>query len=114
MPAFTGYTNLYLLFRIAKVLRTEFGADLRYFTEYYAPTYSPVIGQYCLQDPAERVKVGNYPVVNVYVNFHLKHTRFYFMASHVNRSSGGRPFLVPHYPLNEMVIRLGLSWNFFN
>lgn len=114
LPAFTGYTNLYLLFRIAKVLRTEFGADLRYFTEYYAPTYSPVIGQYCLQDPAERVKVGNYPVVDVYVNFHLKHTRFYFMASHVNRSSGGRPFLVPHYPLNEMVIRMGLSWNFFN
>lgn len=115
LPAFTGYTNVYLLFRIAKVLRTELGADLRYFTKYYAPTYSPMIGQFALQDPASRVQTGNYPVVNVYVNFHLKHTRFYVMASHVNYSSGsGSPFLVPHYPMNRLLLRLGLSWNFFN
>lgn len=37
------------------------------------------------------------------------------MASHVNYKSGsGKPFLVPHYPLNQMVLRLGISWNFFN
>lgn len=115
VPAFNGYTNLYLLFRIAKVLRTELGADLRYFTEYYAPTYSPIIGQFCVQDKAARVKIGNYPVVNAYANFHLRNTRFYVMASHVNYSSGrGRPFLVPHYPLNRLVLRLGLSWTFSN
>ena len=115
VPAFTGYTNVYLLFRIAKVLRTELGVDLRYFTEYYAPTYSPIIGQFCVQDPTERVKIGNYPVINVYANLHLKHCRLYAMASHVNYSSGrGNPFLVPHYPMNRLVIRLGLSWNFFN
>lgn len=115
LPALTAYSNLYLLFRIAKVLRTELGADVRYFTEYYAPAYSPIIGQYCVQDPVARVKLGNYPVLNAYVNFHLKNTRFYVMASHVNYSAGsGRPYLVPHYPLNRMVLRLGLSWNFFN
>ena len=39
----------------------------------------------------------------------------YIMASHVNYKSGsGTPFLVPHYPLNQMVLRLGISWNFFN
>lgn len=115
LPSLTAYSNLYLLFRIAKVLRTEFGADVRYFTSYYAPAYSPIIGQYCVQDPDARIKLGNYPVVNAYVNFHLKHTRFYFMASHVNYSSGsGRPYLVPHHPLNRMVLRFGISWNFFN
>ena len=115
VPAFNAYTNLYLKFRFAKVLLTELGADLRYFTKYYATTYSPIIGQYCVQDEATRVKVGNYPIVNVYANFHLKHTRFYVMASHVNYKSGaGNPFLVPHYPINRLVFRLGLSWNFFN
>ncbi len=115
LPALNVYSNIYLLFRIAKVLRTELGADVRYFTEYNAPAYSPIIGQYALQDAAQRIKVGNYPCVNVYANFHLKHTRFYIMGSHVNYSNGGgRPFLLPHYPLNRMVMRLGVSWNFFN
>lgn len=115
LPAFTGYTNMYLLFRIAKVLRTEVGADLRYFTRYTAPTYSPIIGQYATQDASAAVSVGNYPIINAYINFHLKRTRFYLMASHVNgSSSGGNSFLVPHYPLNRLVIRFGLSWNFVN
>lgn len=115
LPAFTGYTNVYLLFRIAKVLQTELGADLTYFTPYYAPAYSPIIGQYVVQDSQHRVKVGNYPLVNVYANFHLKRTRFYVMASHVNYSSGaGKPFLVPHNPLNRLTFRIGLSWNFVN
>lgn len=115
LPAFTGYTNLYLQFRIAKVLRTELGADLRYFTEYYAPAYSPIIGQYCVQDPEQRVKVGNYPIANVYANFHLKRCRFYVMMSHINYSGkGGNSFLVPHNPINGRIFRLGISWNFFN
>ena len=115
LPAFNGYTNLYLLFRIAKVLRTEIGFDARYFTKYYAQTYSPIIGQYVVQDTDSRIKTGNYPIVNAYVNFHLKRTRFYVMASHLNYRSGkGFPFLVPHYPLNRMVLRLGVSWNFVN
>ncbi|MBR1652019.1 MAG: putative porin [Alloprevotella sp.] len=115
LPLFTAWTNLYLKFTIAKVLRTELGADMRYFTRYYAPTYSPVIGQFAVQDAAERIKLGNYPIVNAYANFHLKRTRFYVSATHVNYSSGsGMPFLVPHYPLNRLILRLGLSWNFVN
>ena len=115
LPTFSGYSNLYLLFKIAKVLRVQFGADARYFTSYYAPTYSPIIGQFATQADNNKVKVGDYPIVNAYVNFHLKHTRFYLMATHINKSSnGGKYFLVPHYPINPMVIRFGLSWNFFN
>lgn len=115
LPTFNAYTNLYVNFRIAKVLNTEIGADLRYFTKYQAPAYSPMIGQFCVQDAARSIEVGNYPTVNVYANFHLKQTRFYVMGSHVNYKSGaGNPFLVPHYPINRMVLRLGISWNFFN
>ena len=115
VPTFNAYSNVYLLFRIAKVLRTELGADVRYFTRYKAPTYSPIIGQYAVQDGNDAVKLGNYPIVNAYVNFHLKRTRFYLMASHLNYTSGaGNPFLVPHYPLNRMTIHFGISWNFVN
>ena len=115
LPDLSLYTNLYLKFKIAKVLSVEFGADMRYFTKYYAHDYSPVLGQFVVQDTDSRVKVGNHPVINVYANFHLKHTRFYIMASHVNYSKeGGNVFLAPHYPYDPRIIRFGLSWNFFN
>lgn len=115
LPLFNAFSNLYLKFTIARVLHTEVGANVSYFTRYYAPTYSPIMGQFCTQDAADRVKIGNYPVIDAYLNFRLQHTRFYIMASHVNYASGsGNPFALPHYPLNRMVIRFGISWNFFN
>ena len=115
VPDLNIYTNLYLRFKIAQVLKCDFGADGRYFTKYYAPDYSPALGQYAVQTGDNRVQTGNYPLVNIYANFHLKHTRFFVMMSHVNAGSGNRQyFLTPHYPLNQRVFRFGLSWNFCN
>ena len=115
VPAFNAYANLFMRFKIAHVLDCDMGADLRYFTKYYAPDYVPGIGQYAVQENNDsRVKIGNYPMVNVYANFFLKHARFFVMLSHVNYSNGGEYFLTPHYPLNQRILRFGISWNFFN
>ena len=113
LPLVNVYTNLYLRFKIAHVLKCDFGADVRYFTKYKAPDYVPAIGLYAVQANDVKTEIGNYPLVNVYANFHLKHTRFFAMMSHVNASSGGY-FFAPHYPLNGRVFRFGVSWNFFN
>lgn len=115
VPKLNIYSNLFLRFKIARVLRVDLGADIRYFTKYYAPDYSPLLGQYTIQDNGENnVELGNYPIINAYANMHLKHTRFFVMMSHVNAGSGGERFFVPHYPQNGMILRLGVSWNFFN
>src|SRR5574344_6237 len=107
------YSNLYLNFRIAKVLLVNLGADLRYFTKYNAPDYRAALGQFCVQGSSSKVEIGNYPIINVYANLHLKHTRFYIMMTHVNKTAGNS-FLVPHYPIDPNVIHMGVSWNFFN
>ena len=121
VPTLNLYSNVYLRFKIAHVLRCDFGADVRYFTKYYAPDYVPSLGQYAVQTNTNttgsdsRVEIGNYPVVNVYANFHLKHTRFFIMISHLNAGTGKKNyFYTPHYPLNQSILRFGLSWNFFN
>lgn len=115
LPQFMAYSNLYLLFRIAKVLRVEFGGDVHYFSEYYAPTYNPSLGMYTTQPEFGKIKIGNYPVIDIYANCHLKHTRFYIMYSHVNYSNeGSKSFQTAHYPINPGMLKLGLSWNFFN
>ena len=113
LPTLTAWGNAYLQFRIARVLDTQLGADVRYFTSYYAPTYSPIVGQYAVQDATYRTKVGNYPWVNVYINFVLKGVRFYVAYSHVNQGAG-RYFMVPHYPTAQSMLRTGVSWTFNN
>ena len=115
VPDLNIYSNLFLRFKIAKVLSCDFGADVFFFTKYYAPDYSPALGQFTVQEGNHRTEIGNCPIVDVYANFHLKHTRFFVMMSHVNAEIGDKNyFLVPHYPLNGRVLRFGLSWNFFN
>ncbi|MBR1468817.1 MAG: putative porin [Prevotella sp.] len=123
VPDLNIYTNLFLRFKIARVLSVDLGADARFFTSYYAPDYSPALGQYTQQEVSvvgdseadHRIKVGNRPIVNVYANLHLKHTRFFIMMSHVNSSMGRADyFFTPHYPLNQRILRFGVSWNFFN
>ena len=116
VPDFNVYTNLYIKFKVVKVLNIDLGADMRYFTSYETPDYSPYMGQYTVQGNGENnVKIGNYPIVNVYANVHIKHTRFFVMMSHINAGQGDKNyFFAPHYPMNERVFRIGVSWNFFN
>ena len=115
LPELNAYANFYVKFKIANVLNTELGADARYFTSYYAPDYSPALGQFYQQNPGDKVEIGNYPIVNIYANFLLKQTRFYAMYHHINEGTGNRRyFLAPHYPISPKAIWIGLSWNFYN
>lgn len=37
------------------------------------------------------------------------------MMSHINAGKGDKNyFFTPHYPMNASVMRIGVSWNFFN
>ena len=116
LPALNVFTNLYLKFKIVNELAVELGADAFYFTEYEASDFCPQLNQFAVQEnPASRVKLGGYPFVDVYANMHLKHARFFVMYSHVNAGQGNKNyFLVPHYPQNGSILRMGVSWNFFN
>lgn len=116
LPELSLYHNLYLRFGLAKrVLSIDMGADVRYFTSYYAPDYSPAMGQFYLQNKETRVKIGNYPLVNAYINMHLKRTRIFLqMYNLVQGSTGNSYFLAPHYPLNPRILKVGISWNFFD
>ena len=116
LPTWNIFTNLYLKFKIAKVLGVEIGADATYFSKYYAPDFCPGINQFAIQqNEASKVELGGYPFIDVYANMVLKGVRFFVMMSHVNNGSGNHmKFLAPHYPTNGNVLHLGVSWNFFN
>ncbi len=116
VPALNVFSNLYIKFKIVNQLSVELGADATFFTKYVAPDFCPQLNQFAIQEnKSSRVMLGGYPFVDVYANMHLKRTRFFVMYSHVNAGSGtGMSFLTPHYPTNNSVLRMGVSWNFFN
>lgn len=116
LPEIVLYHNLYIrapLFK--KVLTLELGADLRYFTQYYAPDYSPAIGQFYLQNEDTKYKLGGYPLVNGYLNIHLKRTRLFVQMFNLVQGGGDKSYIfAPHYPLNPRSFIFGISWNFFD
>ena len=116
LPTLNVFSNLYLEFMVANVLRVELGASATWFTEYDAPDFCPAVNQFAVQENADsRVSIGNFPFVDVYANLHLKHTRFFLMMQNVLADSlNRRYFLTPHYPINASVLHFGVSWNFFN
>jgi len=116
LPTLNIFSNLYLDFMIAHVLKVELGASATYFTKYNAPDYCPQLASFAVQQNSDsRVELGNFPFIDVYANLHLKHARFFVMMSNATGTSFSRQsFLVPHYPLNRSTLHLGISWNFFN
>ena len=116
LPELSAYGNIYIHGNLVKnVLQASLGADVRYFTKYNAPDYSPVIGQFYLQNPENTVAIGGCPMVNVYANLHWKRTRIFLMMYNINQNTGNsRYFLAPHYPISPRILKLGISWNFFD
>ena len=116
LPDLNLWSNLYLKFKIARVLSVELGGCVTFFTKYNAPDYVPQLNQFAVQQNADsRQELGGYPWVDVYANMHLKRARFFIAFSHVNGGSGDKNyFLTPHYPTNGRIMHLGVSWNFYN
>lgn len=116
LPTLNIFTNLYLKFVYAKVLTVELGGAATYFTRYYAPSFVPQLNQFAVQENEDsKVKIGEFPIVDAYANLHLKHARFFVMMTNVfGKTLNRMTFLTPHYPINRSVLKMGVSWNFFN
>jgi hypothetical protein len=116
LPDLAAYSSLYIQFKIAKVLTVQMGANVHYWTKYYAPSYEPATQQFKLQNPKDAVKVGNYPLISGFINCHLKQTRFFIQYYNAGAQFISPPeyFSLPHYPVNPTVIKMGLSVDFLN
>lgn len=113
LPALIMHNNLYYHGTWVKALDVQMGVDMRFFTKYYAPILNPALGQFCVQNTEQ---VGNYPVMNVYANFYVKHIRLKLFAQyqHFNASFMNKQYFgMPNYPMAPDMFRAGLSWHFY-
>lgn len=112
LPQLTLFHNFYYHDLWFKVLSIQAGVDVRYHTQYFAPSYMPATGQFHVQSD---YKIGNYPLMSVYVNAHLKRTRFFAQYYHINQLfMKGNYYSMPLYPLNPATFRMGITWNFYD
>jgi hypothetical protein len=101
-----------------KNLRISFGGEMRYFTAYKAPEYSPLIGQYFYQND-NTVKL-TLPDISAYLHFRIKSFSAYVRAENLNTlkfpQGGFTKNNIPTagYPYPGLQIRFGIFWSFVN
>lgn len=105
------------------VLHFNVGYDFNMYGKYKANAYEPVLGVFHTQS---KVETGNYPFVDLFINFKVKRTLFYFKYEHVNELSshldddgnqvlyGKRYYTTTSYLNPGRVFRFGLTWVLLN
>jgi hypothetical protein len=94
-----------------KALYLQTGFTLNYFTKFYVNDYNPVLTEAFVQHDK---KVGDFPMVDFFVNARIRQTRIFLKAEHFNSKMTGNTFYTaPNYPYRDFMIRFGLVWNFF-
>ncbi|WP_175454740.1 putative porin [Lutibacter oricola] len=87
------------------------GVTLKYFTKFNAGAYNPLLSEFTLQNDTE---IGNYPILDLFVNAQIRRTRLYFKVENFTASFTGRDYYAaPSYPYRDLTVRFGLVWNFF-
>jgi hypothetical protein len=113
LPALSVYHSAWFEQSLIRdILNMQIGFDIYYSTSYGGYAYQPAISRFHLQD--ERM-LGNYPFLDVFINFKHKRTRVFLKGEHLNSGVlDPEYFTVLHYPRNQQMFKFGVSWSFYN
>jgi hypothetical protein len=109
------YSNLlveYTFGAFKNKMDVTLGTSINYYSEFEAPYFDPVTNQFYV---ASSYKVGNYPFVDVFFKARIQRVKIMLMSSHVNQGlMGANYFYLPHFPANDRMFKVALSWLFLN
>ncbi len=111
LPEFILRESIYGNFHLFKnALQLQVGVDGTWFSAYYADAYNPNISQFYLQDSK---KIGNFILLDPWLSIKVKPVRIFVKADHINaKLMESNYYQIPHYPLNDLALKFGLSWVF--
>ncbi len=95
-----------------KAMFTQIGLTANYFSKHYANDFNPILNESFIQTNKE---IGNFPMVDFFVNARIRQTRVFLKAEHLNTifTKENNHLTAPNYPFHDFMIRFGLVWNFF-
>ncbi|MCD8185167.1 MAG: putative porin, partial [Rikenellaceae bacterium] len=135
VPQISAQASWYADFSLVRnVLHMQIGLSGFYHTKYYAPGYNPALMQFHAQNFAGAAyseglsneelltdieapkKIGGYPYMDFFVAAKWKRMRILAKFQHVNQDlfESASYFSALHYPLNRRVMKLGVSWSFYD
>jgi hypothetical protein len=104
--------------KLFRNLNLSTGFDLRYHTPYKADQYSPVLGQFFLQNQ-ESISIR--PDIHAYVNFRIRNFTTFARLENLNTLTFKNGFgfkyanlAAPLHPTQDLHFRLGVWWRFIN
>jgi hypothetical protein len=103
--------------RLFKNLNLSTGLELRYHTPVKLDGYSPILGQFYLQNDTT---IRNRPDITAYLHFRIRSMYWFVRAENLNAvqvSPFGffsNNFATPTQPLPGLFIRFGIYWGFVN
>lgn len=113
MPKIFAKVSLYyesMVFK--KALYASIGVDMRYFSDYYANNYNPLIGQFYLQD---QLKMHYLPVLDLFVNMKVKTVRLFLKGNNLLQGIGTKGYYTGYlYPADERSFKFGVTWRFLD
>lgn len=111
LPLFVSKHSIYYEHRIfKKVLWFALGFDVRWNSDFYANAYSPLIGQFYLQDAK---KLSFLPTVDLFLNVKIKTVRVSLLGSNLGQLVSGKPNYGAYlYPIKDPSFRFFVTWRF--
>jgi len=117
-PEFYTYNSFYYVKRFFNVLSTNIGFTVRYNSKYLAQAYAPGIGQFYNNS---NISFPTYPIIDLFIKGTLKRTNLFLKYDYANQglqSKGFYTVLAPGnksgYPMQDGLLKFGVSWNFYN
>jgi hypothetical protein len=112
IPQFYNYTSLYYKMFLFNVLYSNLGVDVRYNSQYLAPSYATGLGQFY---NGANVTFSSYPVATVFFKATLQRTNLFIMYDYANQGLFSKGFYtVNKYPQMDHLLKFGVSWSFYN
>lgn len=112
-PSVYTFSSLYYSKLLFNVLNSNFGINVRYNTPYVAPSYAVGLGQFYNNTP--NLTFSSYPVATVFFKATLIRTNIFVMYDYVNQGLFSKGYyMVNRYPAPDRLLKIGVSWSFYN
>ena len=112
-PEVYSFNSFYYATKFFKVLYTNFGFDLRFNTPYKAPAYAINVSQF--YNDNSPLEYSTYPVMDLWVRANLKRANLFLKYDYVSQGWFSKGFYtVRSYPMQDKLLKFGISWNFYN
>ena len=112
-PEIYTYNSFYYSSRLFKVMDTSIGFDIRFNTPFKAPAYAINVSQF--YNDSRGLEYSSYPVADVWIKATLKRANLFLKYDYANQNLLSKGFYtVRGYPMQDKLLKFGVSWKFYN